>query len=260
MLVASAFAAKTCGYDPGVNGEPYRPAPEVLSRLSRVDFVAVVGPSAAGKTTLIHEAVRREPGIRAVLNSTSRPPRPDEGEGVDLRFETRERMRERITRREYVQVAPTVFGDLYATAAEDYATDAVAVLPVLAEAVPTFRALPFRSLRAVYVLPPDWETWRQRMTARHATAERLRRRVAEGLRSLEYARDEPDLAFVVNDDLATATNDFIDAALGVSAGTLRSPGDAVCSPGDAVSPRNLVEVLLKRADNWLVDLSLGVEA
>ena len=250
---SAADSSRTTPEPCPLEAEPYLPAPEVLSRLSQVDFVAVVGPSAAGKTTLIHEAAARSSGIRPVLNNTSRGPRPGEVGGVDFRFETRSRMLDRIASREYVQVAPTVFGDLYATAAEDYATDAVAVLPVLADAVPAFRALPFRSLRVIYVLPPDWPTWQYRMTARHTATDQLRRRLEEGRRSLEYALDEPDLRFVVSDELEAATADFIDAVLD-------SPGDGGPQREAAVAPRDLVELLLKRAEGWLADLSLGVEA
>ncbi|MBT8224874.1 MAG: hypothetical protein HKP61_08325, partial [Dactylosporangium sp.] len=196
-----------------MKGERYRPAPEVLRRLATVDFVAVVGPSAAGKTTLIREATRREPGLRLVLNNTSRDPRPDEREGVDYRFETRRRMEERIHRREYVQVAPSVFGDLYATAAEDYATDGVALLPVLADAMPGFRALPFRSSHTLYVLPATWEAWWPRLMRRQFNAEVLAGRLAEARRSLEFALDDTDARFVLNDDLAVARDDFAALAL-----------------------------------------------
>ena len=175
-----------------MSSEPYQPAAQVLERLAEVDFVAVVGPSAVGKTTLIREAMRRESGLRLVLNNTSRPPRPDECHGVDFRFESRQRMEERIAEREYVQVAPTVFGDWYATASEDYATDGVAVLPVLAASLASFRALPFRSVKAVYILPPTRQVWWKRLEERHADPDRLAGRAAEGLRSLKFALDDQD--------------------------------------------------------------------
>lgn len=189
--------------------KPYQPAPQVLRRLREVDFVAVIGPSAVGKTTLIRQAMAREPALRLVLNNTSRAPRPDERQGVDYRFETRARMEQRIALGEYAQVAPAVFGDLYATAAADYATDGVALLPVLADAVADFRALPFKSLRTVYVLPPDWATWQQRLSRHGFGPEKLTKRLAEARRSLRFARDDDSALFVVNDDLDTATDDFV---------------------------------------------------
>jgi guanylate kinase len=195
-----------------VSGEPYQPAPEVLRRLASVDFVAVVGPSTAGKTTLIRAALLREPRLRLVLNNTSRGQRPDEVAGVDYRFETRARMRARMAAREYVQVAPSVFGDLYATAAEDYTTDGVALLPVLADAVATFRSLPFRGFLALYVLPPSWPVLRSRLEQRRFSQGMLAGRLAEARRSLAFAMADERVEFVVNDDLGVATGDVVTLA------------------------------------------------
>src|SRR4051812_162702 len=192
----------------------YRPAPEVLKRLEQVTFAAVVGPTAVGKTTLIRQALRREPSLHMVLNNTSRDARPDEREGIDYRFETRASMEERIAHHEFVQVAPNLFGDLYATAAEDYPSDGVCVLPVLADAMPVFRSLPFKSVRSVYILPPDWETWQQRIVQHQFNTDKLMQRLVEGKRSLQYALDDVDTQFVINGDLPTAVEDFITLAFG----------------------------------------------
>lgn len=196
-----------------VIAESYRPSPDALRRLAKVDFLAVVGPSAVGKTTLIRRATEREPRLRLVLNNTTRRRRPDELAGVDYRFETRAAMLERIARREYAQVAPNAFGDLYATASEDYPTSGIAMLPVLAEALPTFRALPFGRSRSVYVLPPDAATWRSRLAERGLTGARLSDRLAEARRSLELALADPVIGFVVNDDLTKSTEEFVAYAL-----------------------------------------------
>lgn len=187
----------------------YTPSPASLTRLKAVHFVAVVGPTAVGKTTLIREAMKREPSLHLVLNNTSRPPRPDEREGVDYRFETRAAMEARIARGEYAQVAPSLFSDLYATAAEDYATEGIAVLPVLAEALDQFKALPFAEMRIVYILPPEWDIWQSRIEKHHFSPEKLAGRMQEAKRSLQYARTHLDMAFVVSRDVGPATDDFV---------------------------------------------------
>jgi guanylate kinase len=191
----------------------YSPSPIGLERLKQVHFVAVVGPTAVGKTTLIREAMRSEPTLHLVLNNTSRARRPDEQEGVDYRFETRAAMEKRIERGEYAQVAPTVFGDIYATASEDYATEGIAILPVLAAALPQFEALPFADMRVVYVLPPDWRTWETRIAKHNFTPEKLAGRMHEAMQSLQYARKHPEMQFVISRDVAPATDDFVYAVL-----------------------------------------------
>lgn len=196
-----------------MEGEPYRPAPQVLTRLRDVDFLAVVGASAAGKSTVIEASVAREPELRPVCNNTSRRPRPGERDGVDFRFETRDRMLDRIGNREYVQVAPNAFGDFYATAPDGYATSGVAVLPVLADAVAGFRRLPFRTVRAVYVLPPDPATWRARLARRQWDPATFEARMAEARRSLAWAIEDPQVRFIVNEGLDTSVADLITIAL-----------------------------------------------
>jgi guanylate kinase len=187
----------------------YTPSPKTLGRLKRVRFVAVVGPTAVGKTTLIREAMRREPSLHLVLNNTSRAPRPDEQEGVDYRFETRKAMEARIAKGEYVQVAPSLFGDLYATGANDYPIEGVAVLPVLADAMPVFRALPFADIRCVFLVPPDWDTWQTRIAKHKFTPEKLQGRLHEARRSLEFALTDTDLHYVISRDVAPSTDDFL---------------------------------------------------
>jgi guanylate kinase len=187
----------------------YRPAPDVLKRLENVTLAAIVGPTAAGKTVLIREAIRRDPDLHTVLNNTSRDPRPDEQDGVDYRFETRARMEERIARHEFVQVAPNLFGDIYATAAEDYPVDGVCLMPVLADAMPTFRALPFKVVRCVFVLPPDWETWQERIKKHQFNADKLMQRLSEAKHSLQYALDDNDTQFVICREVADSVGDFI---------------------------------------------------
>jgi guanylate kinase len=195
---------------------PYQPAPRVLEYLHRVCFVAVVGVTGAGKSTLMKAALAREPKLHMVCNNTSRAPRPTDREDGEYRFVTREEMERRIAAREFVQVAPRVLPELYATAPEDYATTGIAMLPVLGVAVPDFRALPFKEVRSVYVVPPNYEAWQERVGRHGFTPEQLRRRLREAESSLVFALEDELTKMVINEGLDTATEDFIVLALGKS--------------------------------------------
>jgi guanylate kinase len=191
----------------------YRPAPHVLDRLAKVRFVAVVGPTSVGKTTMIKAAVAKDPDLHLVLNHTSRKPRPGEQEGTDYSFKTREEMEARIAEGGYVQVAPSVFGDLYATAPERYATEGVSVLAVLADAIPVFRSLPFRSFRVVFSVPPSWEVWQTRLQSHSFTPAQMERRLDEAEVSLRFALQDENIQFVINDMADQAAEDFAAIAL-----------------------------------------------
>lgn len=188
----------------------YRPDPAVLARLHDVRFVAVVGPSGAGKTSLIKAAMAQEPDVHLILSDTTRPPRPGEQDGVDYNFRRPREMQRAIARRSYVNVAPSLNGtDFYATHPDSYPHKGVGVMALLSEVVPEFRALPFASFGAVYVLPPSAQIWQDRMSAHHFTPEQQAKRYAEAWRSLQFACHDPDVLFVINDDLSQAAQDFI---------------------------------------------------
>ncbi len=197
-----------------MDGTNYQPGPQVLERLKQVNFVAVVGPTAAGKTLTIWQAARQWPEIHLVPNTTSRSPRPGERDGVDYFFRTQEEMEARIARQEYVQVAPNLFGYLYATEPEGYSTEGVAVLAVLAEAVPIFRTLPFKSMKTIFMTPPSWEIWQQRLRSHSFTLDQLKARIHEATDSLKFGLEDTNTLFLVNDSVGLAAEDFATLALG----------------------------------------------
>jgi guanylate kinase len=192
----------------------YQPAPHVLDRLKQVDFVAVVGPTAAGKNSVMAAAAGKQPALHSVLNNTSRVPRPGERPGLDFNFLTRAEMEVKIEQGGYAQVAPTILDDLYATSPESYTTEGIAMMPVMAEAVPTFRSLPFKRQRYIYIVPPDWQTWQERIKVRAFTPEQMEHRLKEAKESLQFALDDTETLFVINDQLDQAAADFIAIALG----------------------------------------------
>ncbi|HEY5668000.1 MAG TPA: hypothetical protein VIR03_02425 [Candidatus Saccharimonadales bacterium] len=219
-------------------GEDYKPSEAVLGHLPKVIFVAVIGPTAVGKTTLMNAAAVRCPALHPILTTTTRSPRPGEENDVDFHFCTPEEMQRRIAEYGYVQfVISPMNGALYATAPEDYAKDGVAMMPVVADAMSVFKSLPFKTIRSVYILPPSWEVWQQRIASHGFTPEEHEQRMLEAGRSLRYALEDPDIIFVVNDDLAQATLDFTQAALGAS------------GPANPYTSRDLVAQLLKQLQN-----------
>ena len=215
----------------------YQPNQAVLSKLPQVTFVAVIGPTAVGKTTLMNAAAARCPALHPVVTTTTRLARPGEEDDVDFHFRSREEMEARIEHHEYVQVAPSLFGDLYATAPEDYVTEGIAIMAVLSDAMPVFKSLPFKALRQVFVLPPSWQAWQERIATHGFNPEQLEKRLIEAGHSLRYALENPEVVYIINDDLARATVDVTQAALGST------------SAADQYKARDLAAVLLKELQN-----------
>lgn len=67
---------------------------------------SLTGPSASGKTTLSRELLKRYPEmVVQAISTTSRPPRPNETDGVDYHFISESEFTAAITRGEFVEFA-----------------------------------------------------------------------------------------------------------------------------------------------------------
>jgi len=186
----------------------YQPGLETQQLICQVDFAAIMGPTASGKSSLILEVQQLGlADIHLVPTNTSRELRPGERPGIDVIPSTEAEMRRRIAAGEYAQVAPRTFGGIYATAPENYRTGKLCVMPVIFEALPAFQALPFNSLLPVYVMPPSGEEWNRRIIKHNFTAPEAEKRMAEARRSLAFAATH-ELAFVIADQLETAVQEF----------------------------------------------------
>jgi guanylate kinase len=194
-----------------VKSEDYTPSKEVLSYLKQVDFVGVVGPTAVGKSTLIERALRRDKhGLHLVRSTVSRTPRAGEEDGVDMHFRARKDMERRIAKQDYATLV-SVFDNLYATAPEDYASEGISIMPLIADAAPIFQEVPFHTFRTVFVLPPSAEEWQNRIHERRMLPDQLQKRLSEAASSLIFACESPDVVFVLNDDIDVATEAFLGA-------------------------------------------------
>lgn len=187
----------------------YRPSQAVLDQLTGLDVVVVVGPTGVGKTTLIDAAVAQDPAVRLIPSDMSRHPRPGERDSIDCNFRSREEMLAYKERGEYVNVAQGLNGgDIYATHPNSFPREGIGIMPLFSDVVPEFRALPFGSLKVLYVLPPSWTIWQERMNTRDFTSEQRQRRLEEARQSLEFALRDTEVLFLVNDDLRIAQQVF----------------------------------------------------
>ena len=180
----------------------YQPAADVLKKIQGLTLLMIIGPSGAGKTSLIKSL-----DLPYVISDTTRPARPEELNGVDYYFrDDYVRIIEDIKMGRFVQAVVGPAGDFYATKESSYPAFGTAVIAAVAEEVPNFRRLGFGKTMSVFVVPPSYEEWMRRMSTHDADEQSVKRRLAEGRNSLSFALNDNLVRLVINDQLEAATN------------------------------------------------------
>jgi len=89
--------------------------PDAPSGIPRRGFLLVLSsPSGAGKTTITHRLIERDPTLSLSVSVTTRPPRPGEVDGADYHFIDQTRFDHMVAAGELLEHA-TVFGHCYGT-------------------------------------------------------------------------------------------------------------------------------------------------
>ncbi len=128
-------------------------------------------PSGAGKTTLARLLLESDAKLIQSISVTTRPPRPQEQDGVDYIFVTRERFEVLRERGELLEWAE-VFGNLYGTPAEpvrkSLASGRDMIFDLDWQGAASIAALLPQDTVRVFILPPSAEELSRRIYARGA--------------------------------------------------------------------------------------------
>ena len=178
----------------------YQAPPEVIDRISGIDLLMIIGGTGVGKTSIIKRL-----GMPFVPTDTTRPIRPDEIDGTDYFFRTDyQAVVAEIKERKFVQAAVGPAGDFYCTRISAYPQVGLAVYAVVADVVPTFRQLGFNETVSAFVTPPTFIEWMQRIDRNNVESDQLSKRLQEDKRSFNFALNDPQVHFILNDDLDKA--------------------------------------------------------
>jgi guanylate kinase len=179
----------------------YQPASDVASHIKNLDLLMIIGPSGVGKTAIINRL-----NLQYIPSDTTRLPRSGEKEGIDFFFrQDYDQIIDEIKNGRYVQVAVDSGGDLKATRDSTYPQTGIAVMAVIASVVPNFRQLGFRKTMSVFITPPSFEEWMQRLDVQNFL-QNNRRLDSRKLRSFEFALNDKEVHLILNDDIQDAVN------------------------------------------------------
>lgn len=193
--------------------ENYQPTTETVDLVRQTKIVLLVGIAGAGKDT-IERALLEGPDFRDIVSHTTRLPRINNGvaevTGTDYNFIDQAAAEVMIESQSFVEVK-FVHGTVYGTSAEQlrYAhdEDRIAITDIDVQGVDEYKALS-PDVVAIFILPPDYVTWRERLAKRYETTADFEaewsKRLASAIRELTHALEVPYYHFVVNDDLEQA--------------------------------------------------------
>lgn len=188
----------------------YQPAPDVINQIKNLEVLMIIGPSGVGKTTLIDNS-----GLAFAPSDTTRPPRPGEQEGSDFYFRTDyDQIKKEIETGRFVQIAVGSGGDFYSTKDSSYPANGVVIKEVIADAVPIFKGLGFKRAIGAFITPGSYQDWMKRLADHHLDPDQLHKRLAEAQRSLEFGLSDPQIHFILNDQINAAEEQLLNLLSG----------------------------------------------
>ena len=172
-------------------------------------LVIISGPSGAGKGSIYKKVIERT-GMKRSVSVTTRPPRPDEVEGISYYFRTEEQYQQMIAAGEFLETAE-VYSNYYGTPKAPVFENLENGYDVLFEVdVHGARSIKkkYPEAVAIFVMTPTFEILEERLRARGTeTEDSLKTRL--GAAKQELSKYELFDYIVFNDELEDAVSDVI---------------------------------------------------
>jgi guanylate kinase len=128
----------------------------------------VCAPSGAGKTSLVAELLKADPGVKLSVSYTTRKPRPGEVDGRDYHFVARPKFEEMVATGAFLESA-LVHGNYYGTSQHWINAQRAAGADILLEidwqgAAQVRKVMP--EAIGIFIVPPSFETLVARLNTR----------------------------------------------------------------------------------------------
>jgi guanylate kinase len=194
----------------------YTPSEEVKSLLAKTPTILIVGISGAGKDTIMGKLLARYPQeYHYIVSHTTRAPRANDGvmeqEGKEYHFIDLTTAEKMVDARQFIE-ANIYSGNLYGTSVTEFERAAgegkIAITDLEVQGVADYVKLA-STVRPVFILPPNYATWRQRFIARYGEhvsdyEEDLQKRIATAEKEVAFVLSVDYFSFVINADLEDA--------------------------------------------------------
>ena len=193
--------------------ETYVTPPAAVELVEKTDILLLVGIAGAGKDTIKTRLMQRG-DYADIVSHTTRLPRSNNGideiDGKDYHFIDMERAVAMVQNNDFIEVKyvhGTIYGTSITAVRAAYDAGKIAVTDLDVQGVAEYKEIS-QDVRALFVLPPNYATWRERLHKRYATDEAFLqewpKRRASAVNELGHALEVPYYHFIINDDLDRA--------------------------------------------------------
>ena len=180
-----------------------------MSAYKRGSLIVVSAPSGAGKTTLVHELIRRRPWIRFSVSYTTRHPRQSEVHGKDYFFVGEEKFNAMLSEDAFLESA-RVFDHWYGTSRAHVdrllEQGETVLLEIDWQGAGQVRARASDAI-GIFILPPSRKELERRLRGRGTDSdESINRRLRDATTDMVHW-DEFDYV-LISEDLETSIKEF----------------------------------------------------
>lgn len=181
-----------------------------MTLVRHTKIVLLVGISGAGKDT-IKKQLLMQSDFRDIVSHTTRLPRSNnavtEINGTDYHFIGADQASAMIDGREFIEVK-AVHSTIYGTSVRELQqakdADKIAITDIDVQGVDEYKQLS-RDIIAIFILPPSYDEWRQRLMKRYADQSAFEvewpKRKESAVKELRRALEVPYYHFIINDEL-----------------------------------------------------------
>ena len=169
----------------------------------------IAAPSGCGKTSLVEALIKKTKNLCVSVSHTTRPPRPDEVNGINYYFVSINEFEEMIKNNAFVEHA-TVFDNHYGSSTK-------LIREKLDEGVDVILEIDWQGARqvkenmpnsiSIFILPPSKEALLERLQQRAQDDEiTINKRMSDAQNQMQHFNEFDYL--VINDDFNSALNDL----------------------------------------------------
>ena len=175
-------------------------------------LTVIAGPTAVGKGTVVRYLINQHPEISLSVSATTRPPRPEEVDGVHYHFLTKAEFEDLIAKNELLEYATVHQDHLYGTPKQPVLDALAANKQIILEidvqgAMQVKESMPSANL--IFLSPPSMEELERRLRERGTESEeQMNTRLQTARTEMAMAPDFDHI--VINNDVAQCAADVLD--------------------------------------------------